>query len=143
MNLNQLKRGFTRTNPERSLHALPGAQKTEHHDPTDTTVRVKGRYISGDTDRTGRFFGITGFISAWIYAILLPCSAFFEIRLGWLEFGPFAVFLTGFTLIHGCAMFADGLRPSGTPWARRGIKTFWITSLAFFFLGVVWAICTA
>jgi len=134
MNLNSIKRGFTHTNPERGLHSLPGAIKSERHDKGPSVVRVKGQYIPQDTDRAGQFFGMMSYIHAWIYIILLPCTIFAEDSL---IFNPLSVFLIGLVTVHGCAMVADGLRNSDAPWARKGIKIFWIASLAFLLMSIV------
>ncbi len=45
--------------------------------------------------------------------------------------------IIGFAMVHGCAMFADGLRNSNAPWATKGIKIFWIFTLLFIVYGVV------
>ena len=134
MNLNRLKRGFTRTNPERGLYSLPGAQKPDRHKERSTTVRVKGRYIPQDTDRMGQLFGMMGYIHAWLYVILMPCAMLAE---NTMDFDPLSVFLIGLAVVHGCAMAADGLRHSEAPWARKGIKIFWISTLAFSLYGLL------
>jgi len=134
MNLNRFKKGFTSTNPERGLHNLPGAIKSERHDEGPSVVRVKGRYIPQDNDRAGQFFGIMGYIHAWIYVILLPCTIFAKDSL---VFNPLSVFLTGLVIVHGCALAADGLRNSDAPWARKGIKIFWLASLVFLLTSIL------
>ena len=134
MNLNRFKKGFTSTNPERGLHNLPGAMKSERHDEGPSVVRVKGQYIPQDTDRAGQFFGMMSYIHAWIYVILLPCTILAQDSLA---FNPLAVFLIGLAIVHGCAMAADGLRYSDAPWARKGIKIFWIASLICLLMSIL------
>lgn len=134
MNMNSIKRGFTRTNPERGLHSLSGAMKSERHHEGPSVVRVKGRYIPQDTDRAGQFFGMMSYIHAWIYVILLPCTILAKDSL---DFNPLAVFLIGSAIVHGCAMAADGLRNSGAPWARKGIKIFWLVSLLCLLMSIL------
>jgi uncharacterized membrane protein YecN with MAPEG domain len=134
MNLNRLKRGFTKTNPERGLHQLPGSKKSTAHGINSHSIRVKGQYIPGNTDRIGRAFGLMGYALAWLYFILLPCSMLTKNST---VFYPLPLFVIGFALVHGCAMFDDGLRQSKTPWASRGIKTFWISTLFFGLIGII------
>lgn len=134
MNLNRLKRGFTRTDPERGLRNLPGATKSDRMDDSLSTIRVKGRYIPTNTDRAGQLFGMMGYIHSWLYLVLLSCTVF---ATNTLEFSPLSIFLIGFAVVHGCAMAADGLRHSEAPWARKGIKIFWLTTLAFSVYGIV------
>lgn len=134
MNLNRLKRGFTRTNPEKGLRDLPGARKSERHNHDEETIRIKGRYIPSDTDRIGHYFGIMGYLHAWIYVILLPCSIFSDEHY---MFSPLSIFLIGLFIVHGCAMFADSFRHSEAPWARKGIKIFWICTLAWSVFGII------
>ncbi len=137
MNLNRYKKGFTGTNPERGLRSLPGARKSDRHDNNSGTIRVKGRYISQDTDRMGKFFGMTGYIHAWLYVILLPWVLLSEINMGSVTFTPLSIFIIGFAMVHGCALFADGLRNSDAPWANKGIKIFWIFTLLVLVYGAI------
>lgn len=134
MNLNSIKRGFTRTNPERGLRSLPGSMKADRIDNSSSTIRVKGQYISQGNDKIGRFFGMMGYIHAWLYAILLPCSI-----VGGDDyiFSPLSIFIIGFAMVHGCAMFADGLRNSNAPWATKGIKIFWLFTLLVIVYGII------
>ncbi len=134
MNLNSIKRGFTSTNPEKGLRGLPGAMKADRIDDSSSTIRVKGRYIPGNTDRVGQFFGMMGYIHAWLFVILFPCTL---IAGDDSIFSPMSIFIIGFAMVHGCAMFADGLRNSNAPWATKGIKIFWIFTLLFIVYGVV------
>lgn len=132
MNLNTLKRGFTKTNPEKGLRSLPGAQKTERR-TSSPTIRVKGRYITQSTDRLGHFLGLLSYIHAWLYTILLPCSFLSDTGI----FSPISVFILGFALVHGYALFADGLHHSEVPWARRALKIFWLSTLCLAMVGFV------
>jgi len=75
-----------------------------------------------------------GYIHAWIYVILLPCTIFAKDSL---VFNPLSVFLTGLVIVHGCALAADGLRNSDAPWARKGIKIFWLASLVFLLTSIL------
>ena len=134
MNLNSIKRGFTSTNPEKGLRNLPGAMKADRIDNSPSTIRVKGRYISQDTDTVGRFFGMMGYIHAWLYVILFPCSIF--VGDDYL-FSPISIFIIGLAMVHGCALFADGLRNSDAPWATKGIKIFWIFTLVMLVTSIV------
>ncbi|MFK7910664.1 MAG: hypothetical protein AB8F34_08675 [Akkermansiaceae bacterium] len=127
MNLNRFKKGYTGTNPERGLRSLAGAVKADKHIDNPGAVRVKGRYIPRDTDRIGHFFGMMGYIHAWLYVILLPCSIYADSHS--VIFSPMAVFMVGMFVVHGCAIIADGLRHTEAPWARKGIKIFWIATL--------------
>ena len=108
--------------------------KSERHDEGPSVVRVKGQYIPQDTDRAGQFFGMMSYIHAWIYVILLPCTILAQDSLA---FNPLAVFLIGLAIVHGCAMAADGLRYSDAPWARKGIKIFWIASLICLLMSIL------
>ncbi len=137
MNLNRYKKGFTSTNPERGLRSLPGASRPERHAGSPGTIRVKGRYISQDTDKTGRVFGMMGFITSWLYVILLPWSLLAEINIGSVMFTPLSIFIIGFAVVHGCALFADGLRNSDAPWATKGIKIFWSLTLLVIVYAVI------
>ena len=134
MNLNSIKRGFTSTNPEKGLRNLSGARKADRIDDSTSTMRVKGRYISGGNDKIGQFFGMMGYIHAWLYVILMPCSL---VAGDDYISSPISIFIIGFAIVHGCAMFADGLRNSNAPWATKGIKIFWIFSLLLVVYGVV------
>jgi len=126
MNLNSIKRGFTSTNPEKGLRNLSGARKADRIDDSTCTIRVKGQYISGGNDKVGRFFGMMGYIHAWLFVILFPCTLIAGDNY---ISSPLSVFIIGFAIVHGCAMFADGLRNSNAPWATKGIKIFWIFTL--------------
>lgn len=97
-------------------------------------IRVKGRYIPQDTDRAGQVFGMMGYIHAWIYAVLLPCSLY---AVDHYFFSPLSVFLIGMFVVHGCALVADGLRHSEAPWARRGIMLFWASTLGWAAFGAI------
>lgn len=97
-------------------------------------IRVKGRYIPQDTDRAGQVFGMMGYIHAWIYAVLLPCSLY---SVDHYFFSPLSVFLIGMFVVHGCALVADGLRHSEAPWARRGIMLFWASTLGWAAFGAI------
>lgn len=71
MNLNNIKRGFTRTNPEKGLHSLPGAQKSDRRENRPHTIRVKGAYIEHDHNTVGKVLGISAWGLAWICNTLL------------------------------------------------------------------------
>ena len=114
--------------------ACQGAMKSGRKNEGPSVVRVKGRYIPQDTDRAGQFFGMMGYIHAWIYVILLPCTIFAEDSH---IFNPFAVFIIGLSVVHGCAMAADGLRNSDALWARKGIKIFWLASLICLLMSIL------
>ncbi len=129
MNLHRFKKLIGKNDPEKGLRDLPGARKADKRIEGPETVRVKGRYIPPNTDNAGMAFGVFGFIMACIYAVLLPCS-FFAVNT--MIFSPLAVFILGFATVHGCAIFADSLRHSEAPWARKGIKIFWICTLLTF-----------
>ncbi|MBT8044723.1 MAG: hypothetical protein KJO79_07210 [Verrucomicrobiae bacterium] len=131
MNLHRFKKLIGKNNPEKGLYSLPGAQKADRHIQNAGTIRVKGRYIPGDTERMGRFFGMMAYIHAWLYVLLLPSSMYTGDHD---FFSPLSVFLIGMFLIHGCAIAADGLRNSNAPRAVWGIKIFWISTV-FFFVG--------
>ncbi len=135
--MNRFKKGYTGTNPERGLRNLPGAMKADRIDNSSSTIRVKGRYISQDTDRIGGFFGMMGYIHAWLYVILMPCTLLVDPNAVSLIFTPISVFIIGFAMVHGCALFADGLRGSNAPWASKGIKIFWLFNLLLMVYGIV------
>lgn len=132
MNPNRFKRMFLPTNPEKSLRNLPGAQKSERRDHGFSTVRVKGHYIPPRTDTTGKYFGFTGLIYACFHAILLPYVIFANKEP---LLPPLAALLIGFAIVHGCALFADGLRHSESPRARRGILIFWASNILWL---IIW-----
>lgn len=127
MNLNTLKRGFTKTNPEKGLRHLPGAQKSDHrrHD----SIRIKGPYIPKDHHGAGKILGITAFSFAWLCNGILILIA-----IQWIL--PFVTefimsdllrncyIILGF-VIHPLVIMADGLRNSDAPWARKSILVFW------------------
>lgn len=140
MNLHRFKKGYTGANPERGLRDLVGAQKAGKRIGGPTAVRVKGRYISDGNDRIGQLFGMMGYIHAWLTVLLFPCSMFAADDH---IFSPISTFIIGFAVVHGCAMFADGLRNSDAPWARRGIKIFWISTLVFLLGSVAFSLITA
>lgn len=132
MNLNRFKKGFTKTNPERGLHTLPGVHRPDRAGDETSTVRVKGRYIPSGTDNTGKVFGILSFTVACLCTVLFPLS-FFAGKDA--DLSPLAVFVMGLFLVHGFAIFADSLRHSESIWSRRGIKLFWLSSLVWIMIG--------
>lgn len=123
MNLHRFKRTIGKTNPEKGLRSLPGAQKRDHRDKLPSTVRVKGRYISQDHSTLGSFFGVMGYIHAWIFALGMTLSLFAS---SMKDLNPITIFFLGFAVVHGCAFLTDGLSNSNSPWAGKSIKIFWI-----------------
>ena len=136
MKMNRIKKGFTTIAPEHGLSSLPGAVKTERDPNSESTVRVKGTYIPRNTDRTGKFFGIMCLLLACTYVIALPCTIF---NIAGLSIPPLAIFAIGMFVIHGCSMLANSLRHvSEAPWARKGIKIFWISTLVWSLIGMIY-----
>lgn len=129
MNLNTLKRGFTKTNPERGLRSLPGAQKSEHRENRSNSVRVKGLYITDSYDTAGRVIGITAYTLSWLcngIILLLATHSLLPfitetISTGLLLGGYFIIAF----IIHALVILADGMRDSNAPWARKSIIVFW------------------
>lgn len=129
MNLNTIKRGFTKTNPEKGLRNLPGAQKSERRDLMPGSVRVSGQYISSSYNKTGKIIGLLAYTIAWICNLLI-------ILLVLQHFSPFGstlgtsdFFLTSYVVLgvimHIMVIFADGMQNSNAPWARKSIIVFW------------------
>jgi len=129
MNLNTLKRGFSRTNPEKGLRSLPGAQKSEHRDDLSGSIRVKGQYIAHDHDKAGRILGMMAYGASWICNGII----FLLITLSLLPFFPgvsweralLPIYVVLGFVIHIMVMVADGMRNSNAPWARKSMIVFW------------------
>ncbi|MGB0775905.1 MAG: hypothetical protein ACPGUY_08665 [Akkermansiaceae bacterium] len=130
MNLNSIKRGFTRTNPEKGLGNLPGAQKSEHRRNTQPTVRVSGQYISSSDHPVGKLLGGLGYLLSWISIAVM---FYFVLHAHEVEKPTLNVvlpsFFLGVLLVHGCAIMAEGFRGQEAPRARKGIIIFWCGTL--------------
>jgi|GEM_PF-5639293 hypothetical protein len=129
MNLNTLKRGFSRTNPEKGLRSLPGAQKSEHRDDLSGSIRVKGQYIVQDHDRAGRVLGIMAYGVSWICNGIILCLFILSLppfvsEMLW-ERALLPIYLVLGFVLHIMVMLADGMRNSNAPWARKSIIVFW------------------
>ena len=135
MNLHKFKKGFRCTNPAKGLYDLPGAIKSERDITDQGNIRVKGQYIPSNTDTLGKFFGILGYTCAWLYVILMPCSVFLSKYTKLIS--PLGVFIMGMFLIHGFAIFADGMRHKEARWARKGIKIFWLGTVSWCVIGPI------
>jgi len=140
MNLNTIKRGFSKTNPEKGLHSLPGAHKEDHRDDKQgtITIRVSGKYIpSNDDVAAGKAFGILGYIIAWTSAIALVVNTvLLATNSSNTNYVP-ASFILGCAFVHGCSIFADTMRNTEAPWARKGIIVFWSGVLLSIGLGLI------
>lgn len=136
MNLNKFKKTIGKNNPEKGLRNLVGAQKDERRDSSSGTIRVTGKYISGDKELnlTGRVLGLIAYISAWITGLLMLVSLLMpSVNLP----HPFATFIFGLLVVNGCAMLADGFRGSDAPWAMKGIIIFWSAAVLTFVISLV------
>lgn len=130
MNLNTLKRGFTKTNPEKGLRSLPGAQKSVHREEGSGGIRVKGQYITHDHNTAGIVLGVMAYGFSWccnVILLLLAAQSLlpFLAELAWGSLLLPAYLVLGF-VIHIMVMVADGLRNSNAPWARKSIIVFWV-----------------
>ena len=138
MNLNTIKRGFSKTNPEKGLRSLPGALKGEHKKDKLGTIRVSGKYIPSDHDALGLTFGILGYTIAWISAISLVINTFLVTTSSDGDTNyVIGSFVLGCAFVHGCSIFADAMRKTEAPWARKGIIVFWSGVLLSVVLGLI------
>ena len=129
MNLNTLKRGFTRTNPERGLRSLPGAQKSERRDDDDHSIRVKGVYIPLKHETAGRILGTCALGIAWICTgILISLFTLTFLPISW-QTGMDDYALTSYVVLavimHILVIVADGITNSNAPRARKSVIVFW------------------
>jgi len=138
MNLNKFKKTIGKTNPEKGLRNLVGAQKMEQRDLGPGTVRVKGVYRSVDHGRSGNFFGILAYVAALLTSICMMGSIFFP-YLG----NPMAYFCIGILPVHGFAMISDGINSSKTPWAGKSIKLFWSAAALVIVTSILYALIMA
>lgn len=129
MNLNSLKRGFTKTNPDKGLSDLPGANKTGRSAYARGVVRIKGRYVSENYGKLAQVLGSIAYVLSWASSGVILLVPFFseDVWGNWLLSG-YAVL--GF-LLHILVMIADGVGNSNEPKVRKSIKVFW-SGLALF-----------
>ena len=101
-------------------------------------MRVKGRYINQSDGGLGKALGMLGYILGWISAGLLV-GLTVSAKISDLDFiaEMLPAFVLGFAFVHGCALFAEGLRGQEALWARKGIIIFWWGTLISIVLGVV------
>ncbi|NWK55409.1 hypothetical protein HW115_07285 [Verrucomicrobiaceae bacterium N1E253] len=128
MNLNTIKRGFTKTNPERGLHSLPGARRSELRHETPETIRIRGKYISDSHDSTGRVIGILAFFISCICTLILIllCSHWLPFVTPLVHFDTLlAMYVVLGFILHLMVIIADTMRNSNAPWARKSIIVFW------------------
>lgn len=140
MNLNTIKRGFSRTQPEKGLSSLPGAQKNPTRLPDSTTVRVKGVYISEPPSPLGKICSISAFcLACGCNLILLVLATLWVLPL---ETAPLlsdyllSYYVVFAAILHGFAIVADGTLQSNAPWARKGLIMFWCGGALFLALVV-------
>lgn len=131
MNLNSFKRGFTKTNPEKGLHHLPGARKSDRKEEGPETIRVKGIYVAENHHTAGRVFGILSYGLAWvcnsILMIITTVSVMqFTSDSHYLGDNALIAYIALAVILHTFVIVADNLRNSDAPWARKSIITFWI-----------------
>jgi len=129
MNLHTLKRGFGRTNPEKGLHHLVGAQKSDRHEDQPATIRIKGVYISPHHKTPGRILGALALGLAWISASLLICGLTLSfLPIAWripLADYTITTYVATAILMHVLVFIADGITYSNAPLARKSIIVFW------------------
>ena len=139
MNLNTIKRGFSKTNPEKGLRSLPGAHKEDHRDNQQNTIRISGKYIPNKENvDAGKALGMLGYVVAWVSGVTLVMNTVMLTTNSGGNTGYAATALAlGGALVHGCSIFADTMRNTEAPWARKGIVVFWSGVLLSLVLGLI------